>query len=37
MNLQLGSAHVPTVLTAVIVVLGILALIGLVLKLLRKI
>lgn len=37
MNLQLGNIHVPTLLAAVIVVLGILATLGLVLKLLKKI
>lgn len=36
MNLQLGGAHIPTVITAVIVVLGILAAVGIVLKVLRK-
>jgi hypothetical protein len=37
MNLQLGQVHVPTLLAAVIIILGILALIGLVFKLLKKI
>lgn len=37
MNLQLGNVHVPTLLAAVIVILGILAVIGLVLRLLKKI
>lgn len=37
MNLQLGNVHVPTLLAAVIVVLGILAFLGIVLKLLKRI
>ena len=37
MNLQLGSVHVPTLLAAVVVVIGILGTLGLVLRLLKKI
>jgi hypothetical protein len=37
LNLQLGQVHVPTLLAAVIVILGVLAVIGLFFKLVKKI
>jgi hypothetical protein len=37
MNLQLGNVHVPTLVAAVVVVLGTLALVGLAFRVFRKV